>query len=240
MKLVKLLCTLILAVIVFMFAALQAALGAQTVNGSGHWTGSIQAGDMSIAFQLDLERDAAGKLAGTFSGGPSQVTGLPIFSAGLNGKVLRVVLRGNTGDSVFEGTIAADGKSIAGTVTHEGASYPFTLAHGGPAKVAKPATSPAIPNSLEGTWSGAADAGGQQAQFILRMRNEADGSIGTLVHVNRSSMELPVAIAVKGEALTVDVVSVGAKFEGKIATDEIAGTLTVQGASFPLVFRRSK
>jgi hypothetical protein len=225
------------ALVLLMF--LPVPLAAQTASDvSGHWDGAINADGTAIPFQIDL-LTRGGVLAGTFSGGPQGVKGLPLGKPAVEGRTLRFSVSG----SPFEATLSADGTTMSGVVTFQGASYPFELARKGAARIAPEPKSAPISRSLEGTWEGAADAGGQKSRFILKMANAPDGtSGGTLMNLDGSNIELPVLLVQSGSKLTVTVPAVDASYLATLnaAGTELTGTLTVGGRDLPLAFTRRK
>jgi hypothetical protein len=97
------------------------------LDPSGHWEGTVTAGDQSVPVIFDLAKVKDG-LGGTFSGGPQNVQELPLTSVALKDRKLRIVVPGgDTGEAVFEGTIADDGATLKGEVLFAGQSYPFTV-----------------------------------------------------------------------------------------------------------------
>lgn len=214
-------------------------LAAQTApDVSGHWEGAVTADGTAIPFQIDLIK-RRGVLAGTFSGGPQAVKGLPLVKPVMEGRTLRFAVSG----SPFEATLAAGGAAMSGTVTFGGAGYPFELARKGPARIAPDPKNAPISRTLEGAWEGEADAGGQKSRFILKMSNAPDGtSRGTLMNLDGSNVELPVTLAQSGTKLTVGVPAVGASYVATLnaAGTELTGTLTIGGRDLPLAFTRPK
>ena len=97
------------------------------LDPSGHWEGTVTAGDQSVPVAFDLSKMKDG-LGGTFSGGPENVQALPLTSVGLKDRTLRIVVPGgDAGEAIFEGTIADDGVTLKGEVLFAGQSYPFSV-----------------------------------------------------------------------------------------------------------------
>ena len=94
---------------------------AQTaVDPSGHWEGTIQAPEMETKIEIDLARDGAGALIGTFGQPGERLTGLPLSDFALDGTSIRFQIKGKAGERAFDGKLSADGKSITGSFHHAG------------------------------------------------------------------------------------------------------------------------
>ena len=214
---------------------------AQTsVDPSGHWEGTIQVPNMDVKTEFDLAKNSKGELAGTF-GQPAQgVKGLPLSTVSVEGRSVRIVVKGGPEAATFQGTLSADGKSISGDVTQGGFTIPFTLTRTGEARIAQAPKSAPIGKELEGTWRGTLDVNGTPMRLVVTMANRADGTAaGTIVSQDGSGVEIPIAMTQKASSVTIDVVQVGASFTGVLnaAGTELAGTWTQQSLSLPLTFR---
>jgi len=215
---------------------------AQAVDPSGHWEGTVQIPNMELRIEIDLAKNGKGELAGTF-GQPAQgVKGLPFSTVAVEGRTLRMLLKAGPQASTFVGVLSPDGKSISGDASQGSESVRFSLTRTGDAKIAPPPKNAPIGKELEGTWNGALDVEGRQMRLTLKMANQPDGTAtGTIVSLDGSGVEIPIAMTQKGSNLTVDVTSVGASYAGVLnaAGTELAGTWTQRGATLPLTFRRA-
>lgn len=220
------------------------SLLAQTpVDPSGRWEGTIEAQpNMGIKVEIDLAKNSKGELAGTF-GQPAQgVKGLPLSTVAVEGRSVRLVVKGGPEAATFQGTLSADGKSMSGDVTQGGYSIPFSLTRTGDARIAPTPKSPPIGKELEGTWNGTLDVNGQQMRLVVKMANQPDGTAtGTIVSLDGSGVEIPIGITQKASNVTVDVPSVGASFAGVLnaAGTEMAGTWTQASLTLPLTLGRA-
>jgi hypothetical protein len=217
---------------------------AQTaVDPSGHWEGAIQAPEMETQIEIDLARDGAGALMGTFGQPGERVTGLPLSDFALDGTSIRFQIKGKTGERAFDGKLSADGKSITGTFTMQGFPMPFTLTRTGDAKIATVAGGPRLGNDLVGSWDGTLDVKGTLVRLTLTMTNRPDGtSAASIVNVDEG-LEIPVsAIAQAGSSVTLEIKSVGGSYTGSVngAGTELAGTFSQGAGSVPLTFKRTK
>jgi hypothetical protein len=219
-------------------------LSAQTsVDPSGHWEGTINAPNMNVVIGIDLVPNTKGQLTGTFAQPAEGIKGLPLSEVTVTGQSIRLLLKAGTGGGTFNGTLSADGKSIAGDfiMAEGGYAVPFTLTRTGAARIAPAPKSPPIAKELEGSWHGTLDAGGQKMRVVVKMANQPDGtSTGTVVSVDGTGVEIPIAIAQKGSEISLDVATVGASYVGVLnaAATEMTGHWTQRGAVLPLTLRR--
>jgi hypothetical protein len=219
------------------------SLHAQTgADPSGHWEGAIQMQpNMEIKVEIDLAKNGKGELAGTFGQPAQQVKGIPLSAIAVEGRSVSFVVKGGPEAAKFQGTLSPDGQSISGDAAQGGYTVPFTLTRSGDARIAPAPKSAPIGKELEGSWNGTLDVNGVQMRLTLKMANQPDGTaMGTVVSVDGSGVEIPIAIAQKGSNVTVEVPSVAATFAGILQGTEMAGTWTQQGAAMPITFRLAK
>lgn len=220
-------------------AALQ---GQAPADASGHWEGSIQVGpNTAIRVEVDLGRNGKGEMAGTFSQPDQNVKGLPLATVAADGRSVRFVVKGGGAPANFAATLAGDGKALTGEVEQGGATVPFTLTRAGDARFAPAPKSAAIAQELEGTWNGAIELGGREERLVLKMTNQPDGTAAaTILDRDGSNIEIPVAIEQKSANITIDIASVGGRYDGVVnANHEIVGTWTQGTTSLPLTFKQA-
>jgi hypothetical protein len=230
-----------------LFAALlvpASLLRAQTaVDPSGHWEGTIKMQpNMEVKIEIDLAKNGTGALAGTFAQPAQGVKGLPLSTVAAESRSVRFVVKGGPEAATFQGILSTDGQSISGEAAQGGYSIPFTLTRTGDARIAPAPKSAPIGKELEGTWNGTLDLGERQMRLVLKMSNQPDGTAtGTIVSVDGSGVEVPIAMMEKGSNLTIDVTSVGASYVGILnaAGTELTGTWTQQSSTLPLTFQRA-
>jgi hypothetical protein len=156
-----------------------------------------------------------------------------------DGKVVSFELRAN-GGGVFTGTLAT-ATSIAGdfVTTEGGYAVRFDLARTGDAKIAAAARSAAIGEDLEGVWTGTIEFQGKKERLVLKMTNRPDGSsTGTVLDVDGSNVEIPIAMRQSGSDVTIEVAAVAATFTGALTGVELAGTWNQGSLSLPVTFAR--
>jgi fermentation-respiration switch protein FrsA (DUF1100 family) len=94
----------------------------------------------------------------------------------------------------------------------------------------------------QGTYSGTLQAGEAQLHLLLHLSKNANGSVrATLDSLEQGVFAIEAtSVAFSGSTLKLEVVSVGARFEGKVSPDQqnIDGEWSQGQASLPLKFRR--
>jgi hypothetical protein len=224
-----------------------ALIAQSTVDPSGHWTGAIHvppfngAGSREVTIDIDLTRRANGALDGTFGQPGQNVRGLPLSTVALEGRTVSFELKATSGGGLFRGTLA-DATSMTGEfVTSEGGyTIPFDLKRTGDAQIAPVPRSAAIGTELEGTWNGTIDVGGKRERLVLKMANRGDGTAtGTILDLDGSAVEIPIAMALKASTFTLEVPAVGASYVAELtAGNELVGTWTQGPVNLPLTFTR--
>jgi hypothetical protein len=223
-------------------------LFAQTaVDPSGHWTGAIHvppfngAGSREVAIDIDLTKNASGALDGTFGQPGQNVKGLPLSKVTLEGRTVVFELKATSGGGLFRASLA-DAASMTGEfVTAEGGyTIPFDLKRTGDAQIAPAPRSAAIGKELEGTWNGTIDVNGKRERLVLKMANHGDGTAtGTILDLDGSAVEIPIAMTLKASAFTLEVPAVGASYVAELtAGNELVGTWTQGPVTLPLTFTR--
>lgn len=210
---------------------------------SGHWEGTVQVPNQDVKIEVDLAGNDKGVLMGTFGNPGEGLKGIPLANLAMEGKTVIFLLRAGSGGGTFSGDLSADGKSVSGTfVTAEGNhSLPFSMTRTGEARIASAPKSSPIGKELEGTWHGALSLGGKQMRLVLKMANQPDGTAtGTILSVDGSGVEIPVAMTQKASKVTVDVVSVGASYAAVLndGGTELTGTWKQGKTELPLKFHR--
>lgn len=225
------------------------SLLAQTaVDPSGHWTGAIHvppfngAGSREVAIDIDLAKNGKGELTGTFGQPAQNVKGLPLSKVAVEGRSVSFELKATTGGGLFRGTLA-DAAAMSGefVTTEGGYAIPFSLTRTGDAQIAPAPKSAPISKELEGTWNGTIEAGGKQERLVLKLANQPDGTAaGTILDLDGSNVEIPIAMTQKASNVTIDVASVGGSYVAVLnGGTELVGTWTQGPATLSLTFKRA-
>ena len=208
---------------------------------AGHWEGSIALPEIPLEIRVDLARED-GSWGGTIDI-PAQ--GLRAFAlAGVvvgDGKA-SFRMAGIPGDPTFQGTVAANGQSIAGTFSQAGQTFPFRLERRAkePDRLATPAHG--VPGEgFAGIFQGSLRVGPAELRLVLELRDGPQGLAGNVDSIDQNAMDIPVTAArVDGASLHLELSTIGGAFEGQRSEDgsRISGTWRQGGQSMPLVFQR--
>jgi len=208
---------------------------------TGHWEGAIHAPLEDVVVAVDLAAGEGGKLGGTFSSPSQRLNGFPLWSASIEGDVVKLELKtADPGVRTFDGRLSADGLSINGQFLIDVYAVPFSLKRSGDARIAPPPKSAAIDTKLAGAWRGSLDVAGRSLPFTLTLTNHADRT-ATGAWSAGDAPATPVAIAYDGGTLTLTSPVTPASFTGSLSADgtQISGTLSEGGAPQPVVFTRA-
>jgi hypothetical protein len=218
-----------------------APVGAEpAASVAGHWEGAIHAPADDFAVAVDLATDDAGKLLGTFSNAAQRINGLPLWSASVDGRLVKLELK-SAGAAVqtFDGRVSADGQTITGQFLIDVYAVPFELKRTGEARIAPPPRSPAVDAKLAGSWAGTLEIQGQSFALELTLTNHADKTATGAWAAGGAPLS-PIAITVDGSNVTLTSTIAPTTFTGSVDADgtRLSGTLTESGASRPVVFTR--
>jgi hypothetical protein len=206
---------------------------------SGHWEGTVAAPGTEIGFQVDLGKNDRGESIGAISVPAQQLKGLPLQKIIVDNDA-RISFQARS-DQVFRGQVSADGQSIAGDYSVEGATIPFTLIRRAPPTLEPPVRSARITRELEGTWNGTLSAGGGSLRVVLELSNQPDGTaIGTLVNIDEGGLRIPLAIEQSGTNVKIGTQVIASSYVGVLNADgtELTGTFTQGAIVAPLTLHR--
>jgi hypothetical protein len=207
---------------------------------TGHWEGAIHAQADDFAVAVDLASDDAGKLAGTFSNAAQRINGLPLFSASVDGRLVKLEIK-SAGPAIqtFDGRVSPDGQTITGQFLVDVYAVPFELKRTGAARIAPPPRSAAVDAKLAGSWAGTLEIAGTSFPLALTLTNHADRT-STGAWAAGGAPLSAISIAVEGSNVTLTSAITPTTFTGTVNAEgtELAGTLTESGAPRPVVFAR--
>jgi uncharacterized protein len=104
-----------------MTMAVQSIAAAQSTTGpAGHWEGSIAVPGQPLAIVVDLALKEGQPWVGTISIPAQNLKAFPLSDITVAGNAVGFAMKGVPGDPRFAGTLAADGKSIAGELSQGG------------------------------------------------------------------------------------------------------------------------
>jgi len=97
--------------------------------------------------------------------------------------------------------------------------------------------------SVVGTWEGTLDAGAAKLRLVLHIESLKDGALtGRLDSPGQGATDLPLdSVSLAGGTLRFEMKSLGAMYEGKLASDgnQLTGEFQQGGQAFPLIFKRT-
>jgi hypothetical protein len=204
----------------------------------GHWTGSVEVPNMTLAMEVDLDKVPNGWI-GSISIPAQNASGIPLDAITFTNGKCTFLIKGVPGDPTFTGTLSADGKTMTGDLTQGPGTFPFKFSRTGDPKVEQAKASPAVAKDFLGTWEGTLEGPG--LRLVLKMSNDGGGAKAVLTSVDQGT-EIPVsAIDQKDSKLTLLVKMVGAQYEAEINKEgsELNGTWTQGGNSFPLKLKKA-
>ncbi|HEY3440859.1 MAG TPA: hypothetical protein VGK29_08915 [Paludibaculum sp.] len=206
----------------------------------GHWTGSIEVPNNTMAIEVDLDKSANGWIGSLAI--PSQgATGLPLEAIAFQNGKWTFRIKGVPGEPTFAGSISEDGKAMTGDFTQGPGVMPFKLTRSGEPKVETPKTSPAVAIEFTGVWEGTLEAG-QSLRLRLKITNAGSGATATLTSVDQGGAEIPVsAITQKDAKLTLEVKAVNGGYEAELNKEstELTGTWSQNGNAIPLKLKKA-
>jgi uncharacterized protein len=221
------------------FLLIMAASLACAQDIAGDWQGTLNTGMGELRLVLHITKAADGNLTATLDSVDQGANGIPVKSATLKGSKLNLDVTAVQG--TYEGTVAADGKSISGTWTQ---SKPLPLEFKRATAPIKTEHKPAKPSDIDGAWMGTLDTGMSKLRVVFHITNTEDGLIATMDSPDQGGAKgIPTSSVTRnGTSLKIEAKGIGGVFEGKIAADlsSIDGTWTQGGGTLPLVLKHVK
>ena len=205
---------------------------------AGDWQGTLSAGGAELRLVLHLTKAADGSLKATLDSVDQGANGIPVNSVTLKDSKLSLDVAAVHG--TYEGTVAADAKTISGTWT-QGQALPLEFKRA--TAPIKTEHKPAKPSDIDGTWMGSLDTGAVKLRVVFHIVNTEDGLTATMDSPDQGAKGLPTSSVTRdGASLKIEAKGIGGVFEGKIAADlsSIDGKWTQMGNTMPLVLKRVK
>jgi hypothetical protein len=222
---------------ILILLTLAAAL-AHAQDISGDWQGTLSAGGQELRLVLHVTKAADGALKATLDRVDQGANGIPVSSIALKSNKLSLGIDAVHG--TYEGTVAADAKTISGTWS-QGTALPLDFKRG--TTPIKTEHKPAKPTDIDGAWSGTLDTGSAKLRVVFHIANTEDGLIATMDSLDQNVKGTPMTSATRdGASLKIEAKQIRGSFSGKISPDlsTIDGTWSQGGAELPLVLKRSK
>jgi len=224
--------------VLLLFLIAMAATFARAQDIAGDWQGALDTGMGQLRLVLHITKTSDGSFTATLDSVDQGANGIPVKSATLRASKLNLDVEAVHG--TYEGTVAADGKSISGTWSQ---GKPLPLEFKKATAPVKAEHKPAKPSDIDGSWSGTLDTGMSTLRVVFHIVNTEDGLIATMDSPDQNAKGIPTSSVVRnGASLKIEAKGIGGTFNGKISADlsTIDGTWTQGGADLPLVLKRSK
>ena len=203
-------------------------------NLAGDWQGTLDAGGAQLHLVLHITAAKNGALSATLDSVDQGALGIPVSAIALKDSTLDLTVDAVHG--TYEGTVNAAGSEITGTWS-QGMALPLNFHRG----AASPAPKPAPPSDVDGNWLGTLNLGPIELRIVLKITNTTDGLTAKMQSPDQSPAWIPVgSITRTGDALGFEIPSIGASFQGKLASGlaSVTGTFSQNGKSFPLTLNK--
>ena len=214
-------------------------------DAAGHWEGAIKLPSTELEVQVDLDREVSGQWSGIIDIPVQSLRGFKLGSVTVSGTSVSFAMPSIPGDPKFAGTLAADGKSLAGNFTQSGQKFPFKLdRRDRPTSPTGATPSKGMPGKgLVGHWQGSLRPTPiVEMRLVLEVSAVTGGQLGgVMMSVDQGKDRIPItAISEKEGAVKLELPRIGGSFEGRLSGDgsEIAGDWKQGGQNLSLVFRR--
>jgi fermentation-respiration switch protein FrsA (DUF1100 family) len=224
--------------ILILAALIVTASVAQAQDLAGDWQGSLNTGAGELRLVLHITKAADGSLKATLDSVDQGSNGIPVSSISLKSSKLSLGIDAVHG--TYEGTVAADGKTISGTWS-QGAALALDFK-----RVTTPIKTehkPAKPSDIDGAWSGTLDTGSAKLRIVFHITNTEDGLTATMDSLDQNLHGMPMTSVTRDRAsIKIEAKQIGGTFSGKLAADlsSIDGTWSQGGAELPLMVKRLK
>jgi hypothetical protein len=222
------------------FAVNDAAPARAQSGPAGHWEGAIQLPGQELQIALDLADRGGGKWEGTIDIPMQNIKGFPLGGLTVQGNTVSFAMKGVPGEPQFKGTLAADGKTIAGDFTQGGGGTTFSVARKGEAKFAVAAKSTPLTKEFEGSWEGSLDAEGTVLRLLVKLASQDGVGSGVMVSLDQGNAEIPITtVTQKDTHINLVLSLIAGSYDGDLKDGQIVGTWTQGPRSFPLTLKRA-
>ncbi len=222
---------------------------AQELTPEGYWEGALEIRGNPMDIAVEFQKDASGAWSGTIDIPAQNARGVPLANVMIEGREVAFAMAGVPGNPAFGGTLAEDGKTIAGDFTQGVTQLTFHLrrsvrkqTEGGEPSAF---TQPGVPGeALDGIWLGMLDTGAIELRLIARISKTGDGGYsGTFDSVDQGAAGLKIeSFQVEGDTVRLELKRPAAVFAGKFneSRSELEGEWRQAGGSVPLTLHRQR
>ena len=198
---------------------------------AGSWEGTLMIPQGQLRLVFHIETLSTGMLKSTMDSPDQGAMGIATSNTKFADNELTISAASIAG--TYKGTLAEDGKSIDGTWSQGGNSFPLVL-------------KPHVPEAKEppdanfgdvlGAWEGSINTGAAQLPLVIRVTGDASGLSGSMDSPSQGAMGIGATnVKFNANKLSLSIPSAGGTFEGTLQDDgSIDGTWKQAGMSFPL------
>ena len=173
-------------------------------NIAGDWQGTLDTGAGELRLVLHITKEPDGTLTATLDSIDQAANGILVKSTTLKDSKLNLDVAAVHG--TYEGTVAADGKTITGTwnqgkplvLEFKKATAPVKTEH----KLAKP-------SDIDGTWEGTLDTGMAKLRVVFHIVNTEEGLVATLDSPDQNAAGIPASVTRNKNALKIEAKGIG-------------------------------
>jgi hypothetical protein len=229
----------IFQILTLMLLAALTPLGRAQASIAGDWQGALSAEGNQLRLVIHIVAAKDGSLTATMDSVDQGANGIPVTTITLKDSKLSMTVDAVHG--TYEGTVNKDGSEIDGTWS-QGQPLELDLKRA-PAAAAAVAAKPAPPSDIDGTWTGAIDAGSTELHILFKIVNTQDGLTAQMQSPDQNPVWLTASSVTRsGSALNITLKGIGVTFTGTISADlgTIDGTFEQGGNSLALVVKRVK
>ncbi|HKE29755.1 MAG TPA: hypothetical protein VKB88_45715 [Bryobacteraceae bacterium] len=222
----------------FTFLILTVATVGWAQDIAGDWQGTLNTGMGELRLVLHITKDADRAFKATLDSVDQGAPGIPIRSITLKDSKLRFDVAAVQG--TYEGTMSADGNTIAGTWSQ---GNPLSLEFKRATAPIKTTHVPAKPSDIDGAWIGTLDTGEGRLRLVFHIMNTVDGLVATMDSPDQRAKGIPASLVTRnGMSLRIQAKGIGGVFQGTVSSDlgTIDGKWTQGGETMALLLKRVK
>jgi pimeloyl-ACP methyl ester carboxylesterase len=205
-----------------------------------HWEGTLKVrAGVELRLIVNVKPGPNGSSQGTLDSPDEGVEGLELSPFTLSAAEKRLSFNVKATGANYEGKVNAEGTEASGTWSQRGVQLPLTF---------KPTTSPTKAPKILGTeqiWEGKLSVGaGMSLRIVVHVGKDASGKLmAKMDSPDQGAKGLAVdTITLDKTTLSFEMKRIMGKYEGKLnaAENEVVGTWTQVGNSFPLTLKKTE
>jgi len=210
---------------------------AQTLEGT--WSGTLQAGDITLHLVLHVAKGDHGSFVATLDSLDQGVYGIEVGSLRQSESTFQFEIP--SVNTSYEGAVSANRHTIEGTWSQGSASLPLIFRRQPHMSASR--NSPGAVATAEGTWQGALESNGMRYRLQLRISHDAQGQLVAAMDSIDQGINgfRATKVTQSGSAVHLDLPAVRGIYDGNLsaAKNSISGTWRQGGDPTPLNFKRS-